>query len=750
MFVTRFALPRPRRGRRSGLATALLALAFVHGGGAHASAQEPPLILQRASGPLKIDGVVDEPAWIVVPPLPVAMSGPRFGVSPSEPTEIRVAYDDAFLYFSGVFTAEPGAIRSRSLTRDRWGDGDLFEVVVDGYDDNETGTGFATNPAGARIDFAISHDAEGGGDNELNPPVNRAWNAPWTVATTRTEEGWSAEMRIPLSTLRFQPNADGTVVMGLLVRRYIAHRNEEVTFPAIPESWSGGYRKPSLARAVQLQDVQPSRPLFVTPYILAGQDRQPAMESAGFSSEATREIGADLKVGLADNLVLDLTANTDFAQAEADAFQVNLSRFNLFYPEKRSFFLERAGVFDFRTRGDDRLFHSRRIGLGPEGQPVRVLAGGRLVGRVGDWDLGTLDIQTAETALAPSENFGVLRARRRIVNDNSFAGGMFTSRLAAGAPARLAYGLDASLYLGASTYLSASFAQAANGAAPDLGSSAGLLSLSRRSRVGFGHSHAVSWNGPEYDPAVGFVGRRGVLIDETSSEFAWRGSAGSPIQRIGPTLQSVLVVRDRDRGVESLELAPGWAVTWKSGLYASVEANLYYEHVGEPLALGHATIPVGHYWFRSARVFLSLPATRTFSTRVYFRKGAYYDGDWTLLILNPYVQLSERLQLGLDLQRTRATFPGDRVPFDPDLIRLRADLALNPRLSASALLQYTSTEGEGAANVRLRYNFGEGRDIYLVYNEGLSVPDGLAWSAVSSQGRTVVGKVTYAFAVPFS
>lgn len=712
-----------------------------------AAGQEAAVVLDRLTGPVVFDGRIDEEAWRDVAPLPMVMSGPLYGAAPSQRTEVRVAYDERFLYVAGVFSDdEPGGVRSRSLTRDRWGDGDLFELVVDGYNDNENGAGFATNPAGVRIDFSISRDAESGG-GAANPAVNTAWDAPWDVETVREPHRWTVEMRVPLSTLRFQSGPEGRVTMGLIARRYIARNNEHVTFPAIPERWAGGFQKPSLAHEVVLQGVRSRRPVYATPYVVAGASRRhlpgAAADAPAYAEEVDREVGMDLKYAVADNLVLDLTANTDFAQAEADALQVNLTRFDLFFPEKRSFFLERAGVFDFQTRGNDRLFHTRRIGLGPDGRAIRILGGARLVGRAGEWDIGALDMQTAASGETPSENFGVVRLRRRVLNENSYAGAMVTSRSGAGDPLRLGFGMDAQIHLGGSSYLSGRFAQTSTGSTTGLASTAGVLSLERRSRSGLGLSQAVSWTGGQYDPPVGFVSRRGILLHESSTDFTFNAPRQASLLRFGPGIETVLVVREEDRSVESLEIAPAWSFTWKSGFYVNLEANVHMEDVREPFNLGKTTIPAGRYWFRSARLFTALPRTWTFNSRFYFRYGQFYDGDWTLLIVNPYIQPWEHLQLGVDLQRTDATFPG-RAPFRADVLRIRADVALTRRISGGAFLQYASTSETAAANARLRYNFGEGRDLYIVYNEGLNVPDGETEAPLPlSDSRHLLLKVTY-------
>ena len=208
--------------------------------------------------------------------------------------------------------------------------------------------------------------------------------------------------------------------MGITLQRKVARKTERLVYPPVPSIANWAFLKPSLAQKIVLEGIHPQKPLYITPYGLSGLGQTFDLNEAGTSypleNDAKGELGVDLKYGLTNNLTLDLSLNTDFAQVEADDQQVNLTRFSLFFPEKRQFFQERAGVFDFRTGGLSRLFHSRRIGLNDDGEPVRLLGGARLVGRAGRWDVGLLDMQTADSEALPSENFGVLRVRRQVFN----------------------------------------------------------------------------------------------------------------------------------------------------------------------------------------------------------------------------------------------------------------------------------------------------------------------------------------------
>jgi len=314
--------------------------------------------LPRIEGDITVDGRVTETAWDDLSPLPLTMYQPTYEGDIKEQTEIRVGYDDESLYVSGrLYDSDPDGIRTNTLYREDYSGDDTFAIILDTFNDNENALWLFVTPAGVRFDLAVSDDGGGADSN---------WDTFWTAEATQTDEGWFAEMRIPLSSLGFQADGD-QVTMGLIAYRYIARRNERYIFPAIPPNWNLCFAKPSQARDVVLKNVKSERPAYFTPYALGGldQEAQRTVDGSSFRQrrDVTREIGGDLKYNVTNNLTLDLTANTDFAQVEADPQRVNLTRFSLFFPEKRRFFKERASTFAFNTGGNDRLFNSRRIGL---------------------------------------------------------------------------------------------------------------------------------------------------------------------------------------------------------------------------------------------------------------------------------------------------------------------------------------------------------------------------------------------------
>ncbi|MGH7460486.1 MAG: DUF5916 domain-containing protein [Longimicrobiales bacterium] len=466
-------------------------------------AQSAPMMLQRLNAPITIDGVPGEAAWQQIAPLPLTMYTPVFKGTPTQRTEIRVAYDDEYFYAAGWFyDTDPAGIRINSLYRDRWNGDDAFAIYIDAFNDNQNAKWFGTTAGGIRFDQLVSDDGL---------TLNGSWDTFWSARTTVTGEGWFAEVRIPFSTLGFQVDASGKAVMGLTVTRLVSRIEERVTFPEIDPKFE--FRRPSLAQDVELRDVRSRTPLYITPYGLTGSSRNAvAVGTPDFRNERAtpREVGVDVRYPLSGNLTLDLTANTDFAQVEADDQQVALDRFPLFYPERRRFFQENSGLFDFATTTNSRLFHSRRIGLTQDFAPVPVLGGARLVGRIGKWDVGLLEMQTEEQGLSPAENFGVLRLRRPVLNPYSTAGLMLTSYLGADRY-NLALGTDGVFRVYGDHYATVKLASTFDETdSTDVGfSDRSIVHATWERRVGRGLAHTISLthSGRDYRPELGFMQR---------------------------------------------------------------------------------------------------------------------------------------------------------------------------------------------------------------------------------------------------
>jgi hypothetical protein len=708
--------------------------------------------LTRLSGPVVLDGPSDEAAWQAVPALPMVVYQPTFGSAPTERTEVRVAYDDDYLYIAGrMYDSNPDEVRTYSLYRDGAFSDDLLSIILDTYNDHNTAAWFTTNPAGVRSDRSISNDAEFTGGPQM---MNSDWNTFWDVATEQNDEGWFAEMRIPFSSLGFQDD-DGRVVMGLTAYRYIARKVERHLFPAIPPNWNFGFAKPSQAQRVSLEGVYSKRPVYITPYALGGVTREAELNGTetayAFENDLTNEIGLDVKYNATSNLTLDLTANTDFAQVEVDDQQVNLTRFSLFFPEKRQFFQERSAIFEFGTGGLSRLFHSRRIGL-HEGDPIRIYGGARLVGRVGTTDVGMLNMQTAADAGLPSENFGVFRLRRQVFNSFSNVGVMATTRFGTDGSYNVAVGTDATVRPFGNEYVTMRWVQTfKDDELPGTGffDAGRILALwERRNDNGFSYTGEFIRSGIDYDPGVGFVTRENFTFLNNELQYQWFLGAESPFRTVAVNNQAIAYLRNIDKSVESGVIQPSLKMEFKTGAEFEFAMTSSYESVREAFEIpGDLLIPTGDYWFHEGQVRYQLPRGGARSGSITVGVGSFYDGTRVNVSAQPEWRISPHLTLGTDYELNLIRFSDRMESVDAHLVRLRVKTALDTHFSASAFAQYNSTEDDLGVNARLRYHFSEGNDLWLVYNEGFNTERTITTGPPLpvSQNRAFMLKYTYTF-----
>jgi len=655
-----------------------------------------------------------------------------------------------------LYDSDPAGVRANTLYRDQYSGDDVLAIVIDSYNDNETALWFATSPPGVRSDRSVANDAQFGGGVPFGPggPVNSDWNTFWDVATVQNDEGWFAEMRIPFSSLGFQ-DVDGHVVMGIITYRFIARKNERHVFPSIPPNWGMGFAKPSQARRVSLEGVRSQKPVYFTPYALGGVSRVAELNGAqtayASDNDVTNEVGLDVKYSVTSNLVLDLTANTDFAQVEADSQQLNLTRFSLFFPEKRQFFQERGSIFEFSTGGLSRLFHSRQIGLN-EGEPVRLLGGARLVGRIGKTDLGFLNMQTASTATFDAENFGVIRVRRQVFNRFSNVGGIATTRIGGGGSYNVAVGADALIRPFGDEYVTVKWAETFEDGRPG---GTGLLDASRvvarwerRNEDGFSYNADFIRSGADYNPGVGFAIRQDFTFGGGTLQYKRFQGPQSLFRSIEVQNVGDVYVSNADRRVESASIQPSVRFEMKTGANINIQVKNSYESVHEAFQLsGGPEIPIGDYWFHEGQVRLESPRGGLFRPNATMAAGTFYDGWRVFLQGGAAWNPSLHLELGGNYQLNVIRFSDRNESLNAHVVAFRIQTALDVHLSFSTLLQYNSTADDVDLNSRLRYNFREGNDLWLVYNEGFNTDrDGLTGPRRPfSQRRTLMVKYTHTF-----
>lgn len=711
-----------------------------------------PLTIHRLAEPIQLDGVVDEPGWEQITPLPMSMFSPTFMGPLSERTEVRIAHDDRYLYVSGrLYDSEPSRIRTNTFYRDAYSGDDLLAVVIDSYNDHETGVWFTTNPAGARSDRTVFNDGVSAG----GMPMNGDWNAHWDVATTQNDEGWFVEFRIPFSTLGFQM-VDDEVVMGLIVYRFIARKNERQTFPALDPGWGGiAFAKPSQAQRIVLRGVRQSRPVYVTPYALGGfrqtpelRESEPAAPTWATAGDASVELGFDIRHAPLPNLALDLTVNTDFAQVEADDEQINLTRFPLFFPEKRQFFQERASTFQFNTgQSSDRLFHSRRIGL-VDGEIVRIYGGVRAVGRAGGMDYGLLNMQTASHGDRSAENLGVLRISQQIFNRYSSIGGMLTTRLGANGEDNIAYGLDAVLRPFGDEWITLKWAQTFDEAIAETSTlEAGLISArwERQRDEGLSYSGDFARVGGDYLPRLGFQSRRDFRLFGGELQYKQFPGASSPLRSAAFELSTAHYIRTTDGTVESRSIEPQFSIELRDATELQLTGRSSYESVREEFPVAGATVPAGNYWFHQGDVRWQLPRSDLLRGDVTAVAGTFYDGTRLGLSLNPSWNPSKYVELRGGYEINRITFADRDQATTAHLGRVMVQVALNTRASFNTFAQYSNVTDLTTFNARFRYHFREGTDLWLVYNDGFNAARDIAGQPrlPLSAGRTLLLKYTH-------
>jgi hypothetical protein len=489
--------------------------------------------------------------------------------------------------------------------------------------------------------------------------------------------------------------------------------------------------------------------------LLGGLETTYPLNSQATAYEAEEDfkldIGGDVKYSITNNLTADFTVNTDFAQAEADDQLVNLSRFSLFFPEKRQFFQERASVFDFRTGGLSRLFFSRRIGLTNTGEQVPIYGGIRLIGRMNTWDLGVLNMQTQSLDTIPTENFGVLRVRKRVFNQNSYIGGMFTSRLDGNGNSNLAYGLDGIVQVAGDDFLTMQWSQTfdsryGDGATHSFKSGRLALEMNRRRRQGFGYTLGTIFSGPNYLPGVGFVDRSDFKFGTAALSRTWLNKAGPFIwHKIEPFGNAYLSNQGGD--ILSSEYGFEWSFSRRNLDGGGLLMKKAYENLQGVLALADGvTIPGGEYDFSRIQATYTMAVDRTVRTGLVLETGTFYDGWLHSLTLTPSWYFSRYIQLNLEYAYNYGTFPDRDSLLNFHIARVRLGTALNRKLSTNALLQYNGAQDLFSANIRFRYNWREGQDLWIVFNTGLNT-DRFSFTPTlpRSDNRSVLLKYVHTF-----
>ena len=658
---------------------------------AQAVAQTEAIRIERVHGEISVDGKIVEDAWTRVAPLRVETL--RGGV-PSERTDFRIVYDDRSVWASGrMFDSAPHTIMLGSPLRDVDDPADFFNLVLDTFNDDESAVVFTSTPSGRRSDWAISNDGEG------DDAINLGWNAQWEVASSIDSLGWSIELRIPLSSLRYQVT-DGRVIMGMIMNRWIPRTRERIVYPALDPALALAAFRPSRAQDIILEGVHATRPLHLTPSIGARANSN-AGTAPGWS--------LDVKAQPTSRVTADLVFHSDFSEAELDAIQVNLSRERISFPELRQFFQERQGIFDVQLSDRSKLFYSRRIGLSEEGVPSTLQAGGRVYGRAGDLDYGAL--ATVSGPASDRECASLLRLRQGI-GKLSFVG--VTVLTGSCDQIHGDAGIDAIVRVIGDTFLSGALATA-------LGSSTGgpgalRLLLERRSRIGPQFRFGVAALDAGYEPVLGLLDRPGTTRFNAKIGYAFPGKEASPIFARTLYVNAERGLLDADGRLDYDAIGLGFGLETKRGTVITALVSKRHEILSEPLSLpGDRFIAAGNYTPAFATVRWSSPPNSRIFGNVTGTAGQFYDGRQRSASTDLVMSFTPRLNVGTGYTYNWITHP-DMRPLDAHVLFARPSVAIGSSLQLTGLMQYDTDDGAVAGSVRTRWNLGEARDLWAIYN----------------------------------
>ena len=680
----------------------------------------------RLSEPITVDGVLDDPVYEQVPAADgFLQQEPDEGAPASESTRVWVFYDADSLYIAADLEEEhPERLMASEMRRDHRSIGwnDSFQLVLDTFYDRRNGFLFHTNALGALFDAQVT--------DERN--TNSDWNTVWWVKTQIGEDGWTMEIRIPFRSLRYA--AGGAQLWGINFQRNIKHKNEKAFFTATPQAYNREalIRLSNAATLVGLEAPPGSRRMELKPYAIGSQHHAPLRDTL---NEWSGDVGADFKFGVTDGLTADVTWNTDFAQVEDDETQINLSRFSLFFPEKREFFLEGQGVFDFGGRQTHLFrgptdvpipFFSRSIGISG-GSAVPILGGARLHGRSGAYTMGLMNIQTGDVPGidAQSTNFSAFRLKRDIFSRSNI-GVIATHRNlnADGSGANSLYGVDGNFapteHLRVSTFYMATRepgVEAGHQAASYMGQFRYDTDL-------FDVSAERLYLGEDFNPGMGFVRRRDFTKNGGSVQFSPRPRGIDRIRQF--EFKAEANQYDRlDGEMETRKYSFEGRAIFESSDRFVVDHSLTEERLLEGFALSRdVDVPAGDYRFSRTGVRFWLGTHRAVSGYLRYEFGDFFGGTRREVSYWGRAEVNQRFSMEPNISLNWITVPQGEVR--AQVSRLRATYTVSPRSFVGALVQYNSAAQLVSANVRFRWEYSPGSDVFVVFSTNRDGDDGLS------------------------
>jgi len=713
------------------LAAALLAGAVCASPGTAAAQSREAVVSRDGSGGvtvravhlpggLRVDGRLDEEIYLAVEPIgDFVQQEPDEGRPATERTEAWVFFDDRNIYVAArCWDSRPDRRVANEMRRDtsQLRQNDTFAVLFDTFHDRRNGYLFYANPIGGLADSQITDEG----------PPNTDWNTVWDVKTAIFDQGWTIEIAIPFKSLRYQPEPEQT--WGINLRRVVRWKNEWSYLTQVPRAlttFRGILKISSAGTLVGLRVPTSTRNIEVKPYVLGGVTTDRTLAQP-LSNDVTRRAGGDFRYGVTENLTADLTLNTDFAQVEVDEQQVNLTRFNLFFPEKRDFFLENLGVFAFAGRasaglaagtGDTPyLFFSRRIGL-DDVRTVPLRVGARMTGKSGRLTYGLLDVHTGDdsTHTVDPANFLVFRAKRDIFRRSSI-GGMVTHRTTT--PGVLGtnegYGVDTALGFYENVRIDAYLAKTqSDGRAGNDTSYRGAFDYNA-DRYGLQVEQLVVE--PNFRPEIGFVRRPDMRRSAGLARFSPRPASLHPIRKV--TFQgNISYITNTANRLDSRDQTGSFQTEFTNSDVAGVSYIDTFERLVRPFAIvPGVVVPIGAYDFHTVQLSYTAGQQRPVSGGVVYEQGPFYDGDRRSISVNSArVQVTPRVSIEPSLTVNWIELP--QSTFTTSVVRGRATFTVTPRMFFSGIAQYNSTARSVSSNLRLRWEYLPGSELFVVYTD---------------------------------
>ena len=706
---------------------------------------------QAESTPI-IDGdILNDPAWVSIPAIKTfTQKSPDEGQIATEITEVRVMYSDKIFYVSVVcYDSSPEGIVTTDTRRDApLNNTDSFMFILDTFKDQQNGYVFGTNAVGIEYDAQVSKGGEMMSISSSRQSVgtgaafNINWDAVWDVEAQVGEYGWSAEFAIPFKTLRYASKKNQE--WGINFQRTIARKKEVVYWSPIPRQFS--LNRLLLAGTIQDINVPSTRNLKIMPYGLGQQNKVINQEKS--STDKANDLGIDAKLGLTSSLTLDMTYNTDFAQVEVDEQQINLDRYSLFFPEKRTFFLENAGLFSVGENTyygpDIEIFFSRRIGIGAGGEQVPILGGGRLTGTLAGMKMGMLSMRTkAVEDVTNSNNYSVFRLKKELPNRTSF-GFITTDRTGLGDDgySNRAYAIDGALGIGEATQL-IGFAAKTDpplGIEGDAGSYAYMLEANRNTQA-FTTQIRYSEVGQDFNPEIGYVKRLGYkkvlfrILNRTRPKDLFG------LLEIRPHITYYSYWKlDGFQETGYLHIDSHWE--FRNGFRIDTGINFRTEGVSEAFEIVEGTIvPKGTFNNKEIHIRTNTNLTKPLSVTMTNTIGGFFSGNRRNTNTTLRFRFGDRFTSDLISRYNDVDLPEGQ--FVTHLIRSRLTYAISPEMYIQSLLQYNNQSDQWSMNWRFIWQQSAATGLYVVYNQTEDY-DGIP---IASSTKSFVVKYSYLFDV---